>query len=243
MANQANVAAIRAILDKFKPWFEKYYVGLPEGIMAAFVFHESGGKMVAGDPTLGEYGLLQTSAWAPPVFGYDPSVRYDAENGFAISSLLYAYEAALMYLRYSSWVDLGSKDNWMLAKLSTSIGRSGSYTLIDRALVAGYGSRGDLFGSVLRSTQAAGGLPLGSQSADKVAARVAAVPVTFEEGEVAEGIYGWASYSPPTKPQAPPAGPYTLPANVADLFVTPISPVVTLLLGGGAVLLYLLWRD
>ena len=87
----------------------------------------------------------------------------------------------------------------------------------------------------MRYVLATGGVPLGSQSASKVQQRVIDIDRQWAIGQaVSAGLPG-----PPMIIPDPPAGPYVLPDEVAPYFVEPI-PVTLLLLGGAALLIFLL---
>lgn len=78
-------------------------------------------------------------------------------------------------------------------------------------------------------------MPLGSQSAAKVAARVLDIDRQWAIGQaVSSGLSG-----PPILIPDPPAGPYTIPDDAAAYFTEPISGTV-LVVTGALVLGYLL---
>jgi len=235
----ADVARARAIYDQLGPWIDRYHGGIPAGFVASAIQHESGGNFAApGDPTLGEIGYLQVAAYVPPLFGYDSSARADPESNIAIGVLEYELEAVLWSLAFPQ-VRLGTDDSWKLARLAFAIGRGGSHQLATMASTAGGGlTDGDVYHDLVRYVMATGGIPLGSQSASKVAQRVIDIDRQWAIGrEVSAGISG-----PPMIIPDPPAGPYQLPAEVADYFVEPLSGTTLLILGGMAVLAYLIMR-
>lgn len=232
----ADVASARAIYDQLGPWINRYKGGIPAGFLAAAILHESGGNFGApGDASLGEVGYLQVAEYVPPLFGYDPAARADPESNIAIGALEYALEAVYWSFAYPQ-VHLGSADSWKLARLAFAIGRSGSHQLAALAQAAGGLDDGAVYNSIVRYVLANGGVPLGSQSADKVAQRVLDIDRQWAIGQAVQpGLSG-----PPTLIPDPPAGPYALPADVAPFFVEPI-PVTMLIIGGGlALLLYLI---
>ena len=232
-----DVARAGALLDQFGDWIDRYRGGMPAGWMASIMLHESGGNFAApGDPTLGEVGYFQIANYVPGLFGYDADVRADPETNVALASLEYALEAVLWAIDVPQ-VQLGTADSWKLARLSFAVGRAGSRTLAALAANAGGLDSGNVYNSIVRFVLANGGVPLGSQSATKVAQRVIDIDRQWAIGQaVSGGLVG-----PPTLIPDPPAGPYTLPPGTEDYFVTPF-PVTILLLGGLAILGYLIMR-
>lgn len=233
----ADVAQARGVYQTLGPWIDRYHGGIPVGFLAAAISHESGGNFNApGDILLGEVGYLQVAAYVPPLFGYAAEARNDPESNIAIGVLEYELEAALWAIS-TPQVSLGSADNWKLARLAFAVGRSGSRQLANAAASSVGLPQSDVFGAIRRYVQVSGGIPLGSQSADKVAARVLSIDRQWDIGQaVAFGIPGPPMYIPD-----PPAGPYVIPPEVAPYFVKPISGIL-LLAAGGAVLTYLLLR-
>jgi len=233
----ADVAVAQAVYDQLGPWIDMYHGGMPAGFLAAAIAHESGGNFNApGDPSLGEVGYLQIAAYVPPLFGYDADARTDPESNIAIGSLEYAMEAVYWSLAFPE-VKLGTADSWKLARLAFAVGRAGSHQLATNARAALGGlTTGDVYHDIVRYVSQTGGAPLGTQSAATVAKRVIDIDRQWAIGQaVAAGLSG-----PPMIIPDPPAGPYTLPADVAPFFVEPISGTMLLVLGGLA-LGYLLY--
>lgn len=229
----ADVARAKAIYDQLGPWIDRYHGGLPTGWLASIILHESGGNFAApGDPSLGEIGFLQVAAYVPGLFGYPPEARSDPESNIAIGVLEYELEAVLWMLAFPE-IHLGTADSWKLARLAFAVGRAGSHQL---AQAAGSLSDGDVYGSIARYVQATGGIPLGSQSSAKVAQRVLDIDRQWAIGQVLGGAVG-----PPIRIPDPPAGPYTLPADV-DPYFSDEFPVTMLVIGGLAVVAYLLYQ-
>lgn len=238
MADAAKVAQARALLTKYGAWIDRYASGVPRGVMAAYMAHESGGNPSApGDASLGELGLFQIAAYVPPLFGYPAAARADSENNVAIAALEYGMEAVKWYLRMPNYVRLGTPDSWMLARLAFAVGRAGSYQLGDLALKSGLVQPGAVYAGILKYVASYGAPALGTQASSKVAARVADIPKQWENGMAADS----AGLGPPTLIPAPPAGPYKLPADVASYFVQPI-PALLFVLGGAAAILYFLLK-
>lgn len=239
--NPSKVASARALLTKFDPWFSKYKGGLTKGCLASFMLHESGGNFgAAGDVSLGEIGYFQIAAYVPPLFGLPASARMDPETNVALAVLEYELEAAKFKVRYPAFVNLGTRDSYMLGRLAFAIGRGGSYTLADRAIATRYASPGaGLYAGILSSVAALGAPALGSQSSSKVAARVASIPDQFA---IADAVDPFGTFGPPEMIPTPPAGRYAIPADVLPLFVRPIPGIVLATLAGGAGLLWHLWN-
>lgn len=234
-AFNADVARTKQIYAELGGWIEKYRGGVPAGFAAAAIKHESNGQFgAAGDATLGEIGYFQVAAYVPPLFGLAAATRADPETNVFLGLMEYQLEAAYWKRDYPNHIRLGSADSWKLARLSFAIGRPGSRTLTGAVSAAGSLVPGDVYGSLSRYVQNYGGIPLGSQSADKVKQRVIAIQRTWDVGQAAKpGSPGVPTYTP-----APPAGPYSIPANAAPYFSKPVSGM--LVLGGGLALLLLI---
>lgn len=236
-AFDADVARTRAIYDQLGPWIDRYRGGVPAGFAAAAILHESGGNFAApGDPSLGEVGFLQVASYVPALFGLPAEARLDPESNIAIGLLEYALEAVLWSLAYPQ-VKLGTDDSWKLARLAFAVGRGGSHQLAALAQMTGGLTDGDVYHDIVRYVTQTGGIALGSQSAQKVAQRVLDIDRQWAMGQAAVA----GASGPPMVVPAPPAGEYTLPAQVADYFTKPLGGVTLLLLGSG-LLLYLLLK-
>lgn len=233
----ADVLRASSLLDRYGEWINRYRGGLPAGWMASIMLHESGGNFGApGDASLGELGFYQIASYVPALFGYDPSARADPETNVALASLEYALEAVLWAQEFPE-VILGTPDSWKLARLAFAVGRAGSHQLGNLARATVGLDSGNVYQSIVRYILTNGGVPLGSQSADKVAKRVIDIDRQWAIGQAVSG----GMSGPPTRIPDPPAGPYVLPPGVEDYFVTPI-PVTMLLIGGLAILGYLIMR-
>ncbi len=233
----SDVSRAQAIYDQLGPWIDRYHGGLPAGVLASFILHESGGDFNApGDASLGEIGYLQVASYVPELFGYDANARTDPESNIAIGSLEYALEAVYWAAQIPE-VMLGSADSWKLARLSFAVGRSGSRQLaaLARAALGGL-TAGDVYHDIVRYVTSSGGVALGSQSADKVAQRVLDIDRQWAIGQAVSST----SAGPPMYIPDPPAGPYTIPADAEPYFVQPISGTM-LIIGGVAILAYLLY--
>lgn len=231
----ADVARAKAIYDQLGPWIDKYRGGLPAGWVASIILHESGGNFASpGDPTLGEQGYLQVASYVPALFGFDPSARSDPESNIAIGVLEYELEAVYWYLAFPDSVVLGGDDSWKLARLAFAVGRAGSHQLAQLTQAAQGGlTTGDVYHDVARWVISSGAVPLGSQSAAKVAARVLDIDRQWAIGQaVSSGLSG-----PPILIPDPPAGPYTIPDDAAPYFTEPMS-TSTLIVAGVLILGY-----
>jgi len=233
-----DVARAKAIYDQLGVWIDKYKGGLPAGWIASIILHESGGNFGApGDPTLGEVGYMQIASYVPVLFGYDVSATSDPESNIAIGVLEYEYEAVLWYLTFPDSVVLGTDDSWKLARLAFAVGRAGSHQLAQLAQQSLGGlTTGDVYHDIAKWAAASGAVPLGSQSAAKVAQRVLDIDRQWAIGQaVSSGLS-----RPPMIIPDPPAGPYTIPADAAPYFTEPLSGTLLITLGG-LVLVYLLF--
>lgn len=236
-AFDAAVAQAQAVYNALGEWIDRYHGGLPAGWLAAIISHESGGNFAApGDVSLGEVGYLQVAAYVPPLFGYDPSARMDPESNIAIGVLEYELEAVYWFMAFPQ-ATLGTPDSWKLARLAFAVGRGGSHQLALLAQASQGGlTTGDVYHDIVRWVTATGGVPLGSQSAAKVAQRVLDIDRQWAIGQaVSAGMSG-----PPMLIPEPPVGPYTLPLDAAPFFVEPVSATLLIVLGG-LVLGYLLY--
>lgn len=226
----SDVAQAALIYQQLGPWIDRYHGGLPQGWVASIILHESGGNFAApGDPSLGEVGFMQVASYVPPLFGYDATAAQDPESNIAIGVLEYELEAVYWYLSFPDSVVLGTDDSWKLARLSFAVGRAGSRQLAQMAQQSLGGlTTGDVYHDIARWAAASGGVQLGSQSAAKVASRVADIERQWAIGkEINGGLSG-----PPLLIPDPPAGPYTVPAGAAAYFAEPISGTILLLIGG-----------
>jgi hypothetical protein len=237
-AFDSDVARAQSIYSQLGVWIDKYHGGLPSGWVASIILHESGGNFGApGDPTLGEVGYMQVAAYVPPLFGYDADARSDPESNIAIGCLEYELESVYWYLSFPDSVVLGTDDSWKLARLAFAVGRSGSHQLAQQAQAALGGlTTGDVYHDIVKWTASSGGVPLGTQSAAKVAARVVDIDRQWAIGQaVSAGLSG-----PPMLIPDPPAGPYTIPDDAAPYFEEQFDGTVLIVLGA-LVLGYLLY--
>jgi len=224
----ADVARAKAIYDQLGVWIDRYRGGLPAGWVASIILHESGGNFGApGDPTLGEVGFMQVAAYVPPLFSLDAGARMDPESNIAIGVLEYELEAVLWMLTFPEAI-LGTDDSWKLARLAFAVGRAGSHQLAQFAQAALGGlTTGDVYHDIAKWTASSGAVPLGSQSATKVAARVLDIDRQWAIGQaVSSGLSG-----PPILIPDPPVGPYTIPDDAAPYFTEPLSGTIMITVG------------
>jgi hypothetical protein len=198
---QTRISAARSIYSALSPWLIRYRGGMPVGFAAAIIQMESGGKMIAGDPSLGEYGYMQVAANTPPSFGYPASLRTEPEGNVFLGLLELNVEAVKQALNDARIV-LGSDDSWKLARLGFAIGSGGTRTLLANSK----NFAGGPWAAIRAYLAQTGGLGLGSQSAQKVADRVAAVDIAWEVGQaVSPGSGGIPAIPPPPAGLNPPS--------------------------------------
>jgi len=201
-----RVARTRELITQWPTFLDRYRGGLPRGVFAAVMQMESNGRRAAkGDASLGEVGLFQITEEFPRSLGLDPRLRHDTEWNFYFAGVEYNQAAARWYRRYRSLIEDGSKDAWLLARLSFAIGDGGARHHVERALQAhrDVAQRDGVYAALATLVRQGGARRAGSQSAAKVAYRIAVVcPVNFEIGDKAEpGHYGL-----PVKLSPPPNG-------------------------------------
>jgi hypothetical protein len=229
------VAGESAIYERFKPLINRYRGGLPGGMAAAIIAHESGGNPDArGDASLQEAGLLQVTSAFPISVGVDPSVRLTIEGNIWLGLLEYNLRAVQM-MPYAA---LGSADSWKLARLGFAVGSGGAARLIDAA--TNHNPRafaGHVFDQIRSWANQTGAMALSSgQPASKVLARINAVQDQWDIGQRISGSYG-----PPERIPAPAGLTYRIPLSAAPFLASPLTGtlVAVSLLGTLGLLLYL----
>jgi hypothetical protein len=189
-----RVVRTREIIAQWTTYLDRYRGGLPRGVFAAIMQMESDGQPSSkGDPRLGEVGLYQITAGFPRRIGYDPELRRENQWNFFFAGVEYNQLAARWHLRYPQLIPHGSRDAWLLARLSFAIGDGGARSHVARALKAlpAVADRDGVYAALRAFIGVGGARQAGSQSAAKVAYRIAAVPLNFQTGELAEpGDYG-----------------------------------------------------
>jgi len=199
-----RAARTRELIAQWPAFLDRYRGGLPRGVFAAVMQMESNGHLAAkGDPRLGEVGLFQITEEFPRSLGLDPRLRYETEWNFYFAGVEYNQAAARWSRRYRSLIEDGSKDAWLLARLSFAIGDAGARNHVERALDAhpDVARRDGLYAALDRLVRQGSATKAGAQSPALVAYRIGLVcPVNFEIGEIAEpGRYGVpVKLSPPT---------------------------------------------
>jgi len=236
MAVESEVAAI---YKKLGPWINRFKGGAPGGFIAAAIQHESGGRMDApGDVSLSEAGYLQVTDSFPKSIGVSPDVRLDPEGNIWLGSLEYNLLAAQLKAWAPELIKLGSPDNWKLARLSFAVGVSGTRTLIKNATGMNPTFYGQVYPAIVAYVDRVGGLSLGSQSTEKVKARVHAV-----EDQWAIGTKLTPSWGKPQKVPSPSGLPYTISANLLPYLSSPMMVGSgILILGGMAAIAYFVWK-
>lgn len=233
------VARSKQLYQQYGGWIDKYRGGMPAGFMSLIMMWESDGKPgTVGDASLGEYGLYQIAAYIPPLFGLPADSRYNPEVNVFLAGLEYQYEAARWKAKFPNHVSLGGGDAWKLARLSFSVGAGGAWGLAANAINAGYVSSGDVYAGIVRYVDATGGIPLGSQSKEKVWFRTKSIAIQWEIGQQAGGLLDWAG--PPTRIQAPPGYSYTIPKAVQPYFASSFPYLLFGAVGLGGLIL---WRS
>jgi hypothetical protein len=190
-----RVARTRELIAQWPTYLDRYRGGLPRGVFAAIMQMESDGRPGSkGDASLGEAGLFQiTESFARKLSG-DPQLRYRNEWNCYFAGVEYNESAWRWHDRYPELVDNGSRDAWLLSRLSFAIGDGGASGHVKRAVreLPDVAKRGGVYAALSTLVQRGGARAAGSQSAAKVAYRIAVVvPVNFHIGEQAEpGTYG-----------------------------------------------------
>lgn len=224
----SNTERARGVYNRLYTGINKYRGGVPAGFLAAIASFESGGKMTStGDAQLGEVGIFQITRSFPPKVGLPAESRRDEETNIFLGCLEYQIMAVRMFLAAPK-ISLGTSDNWKLARLAFSVGEAGTRKLLSQ-------SRARSWRELKNYVDRVGGVPLGRQTAGKVWFRVHVIDVLWDIGQrVRPSFYIGA----PVKIPNPPAGPYTLPSDVARYMPSPwLGPIIGL--GIGATLLFL----
>jgi hypothetical protein len=199
-----RVARTRELIAQWSTYLDRYRGGLPRGVFAAMMQMESDGHPGSkGDASLGEVGLFQITESFARSLGLDPKLRRRNEWNFYFAGTEYNQAAWRWHRRHPDEIAKGSREAWLLARLSFAIGDGGARSHVQRALAADpqLAVREGAYAALLTFIRNGGARRAGSQSAAKVAYRiVVAVPTNFEIGELAEpGDYGApVRLAPPT---------------------------------------------
>jgi hypothetical protein len=223
-----NTESARRVYDRLASLLNKYHGGMPAGFLAAIASFESGGKMSSvGDAVLGEIGIFQITSTFPPQVGLPANSRKDEETNVFLGCLEYQIMAVKMFLAAPA-IGLGGVDNWKLARLAFSVGEGGTRTLLKQSGARSWRQLVDYVDRV-------GGTPLGRQSASVVWFRVRVIDVLWDIGQRVKPSF---LVGAPVKIPNPPAGPYTLPKDVAAYLPSPWrGPLIGLGIGVAAILL------
>jgi hypothetical protein len=208
VASAASVVrAAAAFYSQFSDAIDTYRGGMPAGMMAAIAIHESGGRMVAGDPNLGEFGFFQITSNFPTTVGIDPSVRTIEDGNIFLAGLEYNVTAAQMKLRYPDMVSNGSADQWMLARAVFALGIGAMVNLINLAKPS---SPGAMFSDLVDFVDANPNVSVSGYAAGLVWYRIKSIPLQWQIGQ------NVVSQSPgiPVKVPAPYGMTYSLPKGV-----------------------------
>ncbi len=190
-----RIERTQTLIAQWSSYLSRYRGGLHRGVFAAAMQMESDGRPSAqGDASLGEAGLFQIGEGFVRSQGFDPQLRHRNEWNVYFAGTEYNVRARSWHLRYPELVGRGSRDAWLLSRLSFAIGDWGARTHVKRALVElpDVARRDGVYAALSSLVQRGGARAAGTQSAAKVAYRIAVVvPVNFHIGERAEpGTYG-----------------------------------------------------
>jgi hypothetical protein len=198
-----RIERTRTLIAQWSTYLDRYRGGLHRGVFAAAMQMESDGRPSAqGDASLGEAGLFQITEEFTRSHGFDPALRFRNDWNVYLAGTEYNERARKWHQRYPELIADGSRDAWLLSRLSFAIGDGGTRAHVKRALVELPDvARGDGVYAALSSLIKEGGARVaGSQSTVKVAYRIAVVvPVNFHIGEHAEpGAHGApVAFAPP----------------------------------------------
>jgi hypothetical protein len=223
-----NADRARGVYNRLAPLLNKYRGGMPAGFLAAIASFESGGKMSStGDSQLGEVGIFQITRSFPPKVGLPADSRRNEETNVFLGCLEYQIMAVKMFLAAPA-IGLGGVDSWKLARLAFSVGEGGTRKLLSQSGARSYSDLLDYLNRV-------GGVSLGRQSAGLVWFRAHVIDVLWQIGHKARPALFIGA---PVKIPNPPAGPYTLPSDVAAYLPSPWrGPAIGLGIGIAAILL------
>lgn len=226
----------KQLLAQYGTQINKYRGGMPAGFAAAIMAIESNGNPnLVGDVSLGEHGLYQVAAYIPPIFGFKAEARLNPEDNIFLGMMEYQTEVVKWKLAYPALIDMGSADAWKLARLTFAIGGTARTVLAPLAKPTEFGK---VYDAIYNYVERNGGVPLGSQSAEKVKYRVKMIQVQWEIGQaVAAGA--------PTVPlfvPNPPAGPYRLKEEWFAQFSKPAPLGLLAAIAAGVMAMYLAWK-
>lgn len=234
------VADGKDFLNKYKSWFNKYHGGAPIGFNAAIAIWESGGNFSSpGDETLGEYGFFQVAKNTPEDYGLPANLRLTPEGNFYVHFLDFNVEAARLLTRYPQYIR-GGDDLWKWTRLVFAIGPGGTKMMIERAVSAGYLKPGGTYADLVNFAKAGGASGAGSQSPDKIAFRIQAIPIQWEIGrQISSSFFS----SGPKKVTDMPGYKAKYPKDALAKLGAGISIPLVVALGGIGLAGYYLWED
>lgn len=240
-AKAAQVASLAKVAQGFRATYgdalARYRGGMPVGLLAAIAAIESSARMVAGDPSLGEYGFFQIAAQTERDFGVPTGTRTGAEGNIFLAALEYNVEAARLALKYPAYVRPGSKGQWQLARLVFAIGRHGADVCLQSAIAGGYVGVGEGFAGVVRWADATGAVAIGGAEAGKIWYRIKLIEIAQR---VAELVVPGEGAGAPASPPAPAGVAYTLPKDVAGALPKASATGGLILVVAAGLALYLL---
>jgi hypothetical protein len=185
---------------------------MPSAVMATIAMKESSGRMVAGDPSLGEFGFFQITSSFPSSVGVNPAVRTTEEGNVFLAGLEYNIEAARLKVRYPNLIVSGSTDQWMLSRATFALGIGAVKNLIN--LVAP--SRpGKMFADILAFADAHPDVSVSGYEAGKVWYRLKSIPLLWD----AASRIGSVTPGPPVAPPSPVGISYTIPKDVKSILL------------------------
>jgi len=230
----STTRAASRFYSSFNNLINTYRGGMPAGLMAAIAQHESGGRMIAGDASLGEFGFFQITSDFPRTVGVDPEVRKTPDGNVFLAGLEYNVEAQRIKNRYVDLIVDGTQDQWMLARAVFALGIGALTKLVALAQQAGLGrTRGQLYADLVRFVDANPNVSVSGYPPGKVWYRVKSVPAQWQIGQ------GVLSQAPgiPVKVPAPSGITYNLPRGVS--LPKAAGGMILALLAGGALFWWL----
>lgn len=229
-AQAATTSAARKFYDTFGSQIDAFRGGMPAGMMAAIAMHESGGRMVAGDASLGEFGFFQITTDFPHTVGVDPSVRTDPTGNIFLAGLEYNIEAQRAKQRHPDLVINGTADQWMLARAVFALGIGAVTNLINLAKPS---TPGGLFADLVDFVDTNPSVSVSGYEPGKVWYRIKSIPLQWQIGQNVTP----QSAGIPVQVPAPPGISYNLPKGIS--LPKAAGGVILALIAGGALFWWL----